>query len=258
MVYEGDIITYIQYISLTFISLVIFGPVKATSESNYNKILVYPKDQMVMGPYIKLINSTFQLYKLAEDDRDITRNTLPIGHVDNLYQSPLVPLCSGVFTSPHEFKTASHCLRSKNSAVENIHILRRFFFEVENGVLLRRGFIDFKILRGSLKRVGDFLSGQTTRRIPPPYIYQINNDSSLTENLMAIGYPNKKSGEIVITIDCQSPIRSSNGFIESKTCPVFGGMSGGPVISAESRILYGVVSSTLRDGETLSIATSLE
>lgn len=215
--------------------------------------LSYNQDRRNMAEYLPLINSSFQIYKLAELDSDITDQTLPVGHQDNPYDRPLIPICSGSFLNATRFRTAHHCLRSKTGAREDIHILRRHNFVQRGTGVVRRSYTDTRILSGSVENYGDFLSGELASSVPPPYLANEANSEIGLHELIAIGYPSSGHGNVVLTLGCSRPSANTYGQLVSRKCPVEGGMSGGPVVSTNQRFV-GVVSESDSDGTTLSIA----
>jgi|GEM_PF-5679823 len=197
----------------------------------------FPRDGQLLAPYLDLLNASFQIYKLAERPADITSESYPIGHEKNPYASALIPLCSGSFISSREIATATHCLRAKNSPVEEIHIVRRYHYVLEGGRVVQQGYTDERLVVGSTVRNGDLSRVRLGRSVSPPTLQSINGNTLEGMNqfsLLAIGYPNHQHGEPVLTVGCpQGTPDGDQGW--QTTCPVEGGMSGGAVISINNR-----------------------
>lgn len=204
---------------------------EAVAKTVRPRLLRFPQNAAGMAPYLQTLQSSFQIYKIAEQEDDVTRHALRVGHRDNPYGRPLIPLCSGSFTGPTEFTTATHCLRSKNESVESIHILRRHHFELVNGRIRSAGYTDVRIQEGSIQRRGDFVRARVVGEVPGPYMNPANERSLGDDQLLSVGYPSNAHGRPVITIGCGRPTYLASGELTS-TCPVLGGMSGGPVLSA--------------------------
>ncbi len=219
---------------------------EAVARNPRPRLLRFPTHAHALVDYVEQLRSTFQIYKIAERPEDVTRHALRIGHRHNPYARELIPLCSGTFTSAQTLTTASHCLRSKSAAIEEIHILRRYNFVVIAGMLKVRGYQDYRIAAGSIERQGDLVRARVVGEVPGPYLGQAELARVGSDQLSAIGYPSNSHGRPVISLNCARPSYINAQELTSSVCPVLGGMSGGPVIS-EAGGQVGVVSMSSED-----------
>ncbi|MBI2522291.1 MAG: trypsin-like serine protease [Bdellovibrio sp.] len=204
---------------------------------------------------LRELKSVFQVFKLAERTEDITPEALPVGHADNPYPLALIPLCSGSYHGHGMAITASHCLRSKRTPVEELHIFRFYQYKIQDQHLVVDYYRDYKIVLGSVERTGD-LAQVKLAPTPGALIHPVTTHSTQTRpnEYTAIGFPSHLVASPFVSLDCRL-MNDSCGVNEIcfEQCPTLGGMSGGPVArrnraSRGYQEQWGIVSESSNDG----------